>query len=591
MKNLGYLSCLLLATACSSHPETAVAPIPAQTEKDRTLEQEPKQTHSVAEVLAPSPEMAQGVVSSPALVVHSRAESSRLAKEHTVKFAAGRHDLRTNAPRVQVGPAIMVDQIAPPEPNRENYSKQDELPVKVVAQEPVSTFSIDVDTASYANVRRILQAGQLPPKDAVRVEEMINYFPYNYPNQASSRPFAVHTEIAPAPWGVDKHLIRIGIKAQDITAAALPVANLVFLVDVSGSMNEPNKLPLLQASLKLLVDQLKAGDHVSLVTYASGTRVVLQPSADKNQIKRAIDQLRASGSTAGAAGIQLAYQMARQGFIKGGINRILLATDGDFNVGVTSIDALKEMVEKQREAGVSLSTLGFGTGNYNDALMEQVADIGNGNYHYIDTLNEGQKVLVDEISSTLAIVAKDVKIQVEFNPEQVKEYRLIGYENRQLKREDFNNDKVDAGDIGAGHTVTALYEVTFAGKGGYLEPLRYEAKAAPKIISSDELGFLRLRYKAPDGHKSQLIEIPLQRRDVLNSFNQASNEFRFATAVAGFGQILRNGRYINGFGYTQVAAIAANARGNDAFGYRGEFLQLVKLARSLTPAAEGSGRD
>ncbi|STQ91552.1 vWA domain-containing protein [Iodobacter fluviatilis] len=481
--------------------------------------------------------------------------------------------------------------LASAEPSRENYSKLEELSVKAVAVEPVSTFSIDVDTASYTNVRRFLQAGQLPPKDAVRVEEMINYFPYNYPHQAGSRPFAVYTEIAPAPWGVDKHLIRIGIKAQDIKAAALPAANLVFLVDVSGSMNEPNKLPLLQASLKLLVDQLKAADHVSLVTYASGTKVVLEPSADKNQIKRAIDQLVAGGGTAGAAGIQLAYQMARQGFIKGGINRILLATDGDFNVGVTSIDALKEMVEKEREAGVSLSTLGFGMGNYNDALMEQVADMGNGNYHYIDNLNEGQKVLVDEMSSTLATVAKDVKIQVEFNPEQVKEYRLIGYENRQLKREDFNNDKVDAGDIGAGHTVTALYEVTFAGKAGYLEPLRYEAKPAKKTTLSDELGFLRLRYKAPDSNKSQLIEIPLQRRDVLNSFNQASNEFRFATAVAGFGQLLRNGRYMSDFNYAKVAAIAGNARGDDAFGYRGEFLQLVKLAKSLTPAATEGGRD
>lgn len=481
--------------------------------------------------------------------------------------------------------------LASAEPGRENYSKLEELSVKAVSAEPVSTFSIDVDTASYTNVRRFLQAGQLPPKDAVRVEEMINYFPYNYPHQAGSRPFAVYTEIAPAPWGVDKHLIRIGIKAQDIKAALLPAANLVFLVDVSGSMNEPNKLPLLQASLKLLVDQLKAGDHVSLVTYASGTKVVLEPSADKNQIKRAIDQLVAGGGTAGAAGIQLAYQMARQGFIKGGINRILLATDGDFNVGVTSIDALKEMVEKEREAGVSLSTLGFGMGNYNDALMEQVADIGNGNYHYIDNLNEGQKVLVDEMSSTLATVAKDVKIQVEFNPEQVKEYRLIGYENLQLKREDFNNDKVDAGDIGAGHTVTALYEVTFAGKAGYLEPLRYEAKPAKKTAQSDELGFLRLRYKAPDGKNSQLIEIPLQRRDVLSSFNQASNEFRFATAVAGFGQLLRNGRYISDFNYAKVAAIAGNARGDDTFGYRGEFLQLVKLAKSLTPAAVEGGRD
>ncbi|MBE9610449.1 VWA domain-containing protein [Chitinilyticum litopenaei] len=485
------------------------------------------------------------------------------------------------APSVAMPAPISVPVI---DETRENYAQLNDHPIKAVIEEPVSTFSIDVDTASYANVRRMLRSGQLPPHDAVRVEELINYFPYEYPRRLSTHPFTVNTEIAPAPWGTNKQLIRIGIRAQELQQASLPPANLVFLVDVSGSMNSPDKLPLLKSSLKLLAERIRHQDRVSLVVYASGTGVVLEPTSNREQVLRAIDQLRPGGSTAGEAGIRLAYRMARQAFIQGGINRILLATDGDFNVGISDIGQLKQLVEREREAGISLTTLGFGTGNYNDALMEQLADIGNGNHHYIDSLNEGQKVLVEEMSSTLATVAKDVKIQVEFNPQQVSEYRLIGYNNRMLRREDFNNDKVDAGDAGAGQTVTAIYEVTFTGAAGYLEPLRYGNKKLGRSTTiGEELAFLRLRYKEPDGTRSQLLEIPLRKADARPSFSAASNEFRFATAVASFGELLRGGQFQQGMDFARVGQIATAARGADPFGYRAEFVQLARLAGQLLP--------
>jgi Ca-activated chloride channel family protein len=473
---------------------------------------------------------------------------------------------------------------------REQYGTIVENPVKLVAEAPVSTFSIDVDTGSYSNVRRLLNEGRLPPADAVRVEEMINYFPYAYPLPRGDVPFAVHTEMAPAPWNPNHTLLRIGIKGQDIAKTNLPPSNLVFLVDVSGSMGSPERLPLLKSALKFLVNQLRSQDRVSLVTYASGTQVVLEPTpgSQKTKIIAALDNLRAGGSTSGAAGITLAYSMAEQSYIKDGINRIFLATDGDFNVGVTNFDELKNMAEEKRKSGVSLSTLGFGVGNYNEKLMEQLADAGNGNYSYIDTLNEGQKVLVDEMTSTLATIAKDVKIQIEFNPNVVSEYRLVGYENRMLKREDFNNDKVDAGEVGAGHTVTAIYELTLKGKSGSVDPLRYGSEKASGTNKSCELAFLRMRYKAPDGDISKLIEWPLQRQDVKASFDAASTEFRFATAVAAFGQQLRGGKHTGEMTYDDIAKIAADARGTDAYGYRGEFLRLVHLAQSLStgkPAA------
>ncbi|QOT78476.1 VWA domain-containing protein [Cupriavidus basilensis] len=481
-----------------------------------------------------------------------------------------------------------------PGPDRERYGAIDENGVQQVAQAPVSTFSIDVDTGSYSNVRRLLNAGRLPPADAVRVEEMVNYFPYDYAQPRDGRPFVVHADAAPAPWQARNVLLRIGIKAADAARDSLPPANLVFLVDVSGSMYSPDKLPLLKSSLKLLTNALRAQDRITLVTYASGTRVVLPPTSgsDKATISSAIDSLVAGGSTSGASGIALAYQAAQQSFIAGGINRVLLATDGDFNVGITDFRQLKALVAEKRKSGVSLSTLGFGTGNYNDQLMEQLADAGDGAYSYIDNLMEGQKVLAEEFSSTLATVARDVKIQVEFNPATVKEYRLIGYENRALKREDFNNDQVDAGDIGAGHTVTALYELTLAGQPGLIDPLRYQPAsplAQPGKGAAGELAHIKLRYKLPQAQASELIDLAVQ-DSAVRPLAQADDAMRFAVAVAGFGQVLRGGNHVNGWTYADARTLALGARGTDRFGYRGEFIKLVDLAQALStraPLAQG----
>ncbi len=468
--------------------------------------------------------------------------------------------------------------------NTETYGHFDDNPVKRVAEHPVSTFSIDVDTGAYANVRRMLQQGQLPVQDAVRVEEMINYFSYDYPRPRDTRhPFAVSTELAPAPWNRHSVLLRVGLQGYDIAPEQLPLANLVFLVDVSGSMQSPDKLPLLQSGLGLLVQQLRAQDRVSLVVYAGNTGVVLPPTPGDQQatIRAALTSLTAGGSTNGGAGIRLAYAMAQQAYIKGGINRVLLATDGDFNVGSVSFEALKNLVEEQRKTGISLTTLGFGTGNYNDHLMEQLADAGNGNYAYIDTLKEANKVLVSEMSSTLQTIAKDVKIQIEFNPATVSEYRLIGYENRALRREDFNNDKVDAGDIGAGHTLTALYELTLVDAAGdRMDALRYQRASRVSHANRGEIALLRLRYKLPESDRSQLLEQPIRVAEIKPAA-QMSTDFRFVSAVAGFGQLLRGGRYTEQFGYDQVLALAQGARGKDAFGYRGEFISLANLARTL----------
>ncbi|WP_447773902.1 vWA domain-containing protein [Pseudomonas chlororaphis] len=472
---------------------------------------------------------------------------------------------------------------------REQYQNLPDNPIQSVAQAPVSTFSVDVDTGAYANVRRLLNQGSLPPQGAVRLEELVNYFPYDYALPGDGSPFGVTTEIAPSPWNPHTRLLRIGIKASDRTVAELAPANLVFLVDVSGSMDRREGLPLVQSTLNLLVDQLREQDRVSLVVYAGESRVVLEPTSgrDKAKIRNAIEQLTAGGSTAGASGIQLAYQMARQGFIKNGINRILLATDGDFNVGISDFNRLKQMAVEQRKSGVSLTTLGFGVDNYNEHLMEQLADAGDGNYAYIDNLREARKVLVDQLGSTLAVVAKDVKLQVEFNPAQVSEYRLLGYENRALKREDFNNDKVDAGEIGAGHTVTALYEIVPKGEQGWLEPLRYgQAQASSESNSKgDELAMLRVRYQAPQGGSSRLIERPILASQQHGKLAQASDDLRFAAAVAAFAQQLKDGRYTGDFGLKDTVALARGAKGEDRFGLRGEFVQLVELAQSLQTAA------
>ncbi|WP_339447968.1 vWA domain-containing protein [Pseudomonas sp. EA_5y_Pfl2_R50] len=461
---------------------------------------------------------------------------------------------------------------------REQYQALVDNPIHSVAETPVSTFSADVDTGAYANVRRMLNQGRLPPEGAVRLEEMVNYFPYDYALPSDGSPFGVTTELAVAPWNPHTRLLRIGIKASDLTVAELAPANLVFLVDVSGSMDRREGLPMVKSTLKLLVDQLRNQDRVSLVVYAGESRVVLEPTSgrEKAKIRTAIEQLTAGGSTAGASGIELAYQMAQQAFIPKGINRILLATDGDFNVGISDFDSLKHMAVDKRKTGISLTTLGFGVDNYNEHLMEQLADAGDGNYAYIDNLREARKVLVDQLSSTLAVVAKNVKLQVEFNPAQVSEYRLLGYENRALKREDFSNDKVDAGEIGAGHTVTALYEIVPAGEKGWLEPLRYGKSESVVSRQNGELAMLRVRYQPPEGGKSLLIERP-----IANQVATASEDLRFAAAVAAFSQQLKEDRYTGDFNLQDTEALARGARGDDRFGLRNEFVQLIELAQSL----------
>ncbi|MDP3845400.1 MAG: VWA domain-containing protein [Pseudomonas sp.] len=469
---------------------------------------------------------------------------------------------------------------------REQYQKLVSNPVLAVAEQPVSTFSIDVDTGSYANVRRFLNDGSLPPKEAVRLEELVNYFPYSYPAAQDGSPFGVSTELAPSPWHAGSQLLRVAIKASDLQVAELPPANLVFLVDVSGSMDRRDGLPLVQSTLKLLVEQLRPQDRVALVTYAGESQVVLASTSgrEKAKIRAAIDQLAAGGSTAGESGIQLAYQQAQLGMVSKGINRILLATDGDFNVGISDFDSLKQLAADKRKTGVSLTTLGFGTDNYNEQLMEQLADAGDGNYAYIDNLREARKVLVDQLASTLATVASDVKIQIEFNPAQVSEYRLLGYENRALKREDFSNDKIDAGEIGAGHTVTALYEIVPVGAKGWLEPLHFEQGARPQA-KAGELAWLRLRYKAPQQQHSKLLEVPIKAATGPDSIAQASEDLRFAAAVAAFAQQLTGGQYTGTFSLADSAKLARGAKGEDRFGLRAEFVQLVELAQSLqTPA-------
>ncbi len=469
--------------------------------------------------------------------------------------------------------------------DRENYAHMEQNRVKLVADESVSTFSIDVDTGSYANVRRFLNQGRMPPQDAVRIEEMINYFDYDYQGPSSRKqPFRVTTEMAPAPWNTDKQLLHIGIKGYDVDKQKLPASNLVFLLDVSGSMMSDNKLGLLKRSLKMLTSQLSSKDSISIVVYAGATGVVLEPTPGNQhgKINAALEQLRAGGSTNGGAGIRLAYSMAEQAFIKGGVNRVILATDGDFNVGTVNFESLIDLVEEKRKSGIALTTLGFGTGNYNDKLMEQLADHGNGNYAYIDTINEARKVLVDELSATLLTIAKDVKIQIEFNPDVVSEYRLIGYENRMLNREDFNNDQVDAGEIGAGHTVTALYELTLKGTQGMVDPLRYGKEKKVRSRNSAEIAFLRLRYKQPDADKSQLIEYPLQRKMMKNKLSKSTDRFRLSAAVAVFGDLLRGGKYSNGFTYADTIKLAQGVKQQDQFGFRGELLNLMRTANTLS---------
>ena len=475
---------------------------------------------------------------------------------------------------------------APPLPsqpaNTENYADRTDNPVHRTSEQPVSTFSIDVDTGSYSNVRRMLRQGVRPPADSVRAEEFINYFNYQHPAPTSRVvPFRVTTELAAAPWNTKRQLLMIGIKGYDVPKASLPAQNLVFLLDTSGSMESADKLPLLKQAFAMLVPQLRAQDRVSIVVYAGSAGLVLPPTpGDRHQqILAALEQLQAGGSTNGGDGIQLAYAMAKQSYVEGGVNRVILATDGDFNVGTVSQEALETLVGDQRKSGIALTTLGFGQGNYNDAMAERLADVGDGNHAYIDTPQEARKVLVDEMQSTLLTIARDVKIQIEFNPALVSEYRLIGYENRLLKREDFANDRVDAGDIGAGHEMTALYEITPAGSGPDRIPaLRYGSSKTARASIGGEFAHLRMRYKLPGADASRLIETPILQSSLTH---KPSQSLRFVSAVAAYADLLRGGTHVDAWSWNDVANAARDAQGDDRFGLRKEFVDLVAQARVL----------
>jgi Ca-activated chloride channel family protein len=493
--------------------------------------------------------------------------------------------------------SVEIDRARAPEFNTETYDHVVDNCFLTVKENPLSTFSIDVDTASHANVRRYLSISILPPPGAVRIEELLNYFTYSYPQPTNDAPFSTNVEIADCPWNSEHRLVRIGLKGREIAREQRPVSNLVFLLDVSGSMQDANKLPLLKLAMKLLVDQLTENDRVAIAVYAGASGVVLDPTtADrKTQIFAALDRLQAGGSTNGGAGIELAYQLAMSHFIPGGTNRVILCTDGDLNVGITDQSQLVRLIEEKARSGVFLSVLGFGTGNYKDSTLEKLADKGNGNYAYIDTLKEAQKVLVEQMQGTLITIAKDVKIQIEFNPAQASAYRLIGYENRLLAKEDFNDDRKDAGEIGAGHTVTALYEVVPAGKSvatASVDPLKYQAnptvpaQTAAEVDSksgstSDELLTLKLRYKQPEGDQSQLMEVPV--KDAGKRFGEASTDFAWAAAVAAFGMILRDSEYQGDATLPAVLEIAQANKGEDRQGYRSDFIGLIQAAIRLKP--------
>ena len=467
--------------------------------------------------------------------------------------------------------------------NTEDYNRIVENDFIAVADDPRSTFSIDVDTASYSNTRRFIESGQLPPADAVRIEELVNYFEYDYPAAEGNKPFAVVSEVGACPWKKDHRLVHIGIRGKEMKLEKIPARNLVFLVDVSGSMDEENKLPLLKRGLAMLAEGLREIDSVSIVVYAGASGIVLEPTHDKRAVEDALERLSAGGSTAGAEGIELAYQVARENFRKGGINRVILASDGDFNVGPSSQGELVQIIEEQRKSGVFLSVLGFGTGNLDDAMMESIADHGNGNYAYIDSDREARRVLVEQADATLVTIAKDVKIQVEFNPAAVASYRLIGYENRVLAHDDFNDDQQDAGEIGAGHTVTALYEVALAGSGegtARVDPLHYQDRGGlSKAADSGELMTVKIRYKQPDGDESSKISFPITDDD--RDLADTTDNYRFAAAVAAFGMVLRDSRHRGDSSFALAQRLANGALGRDPRGDRREFVTLVQQASRL----------
>lgn len=483
-------------------------------------------------------------------------------------------------------PLTVIDgQLRQPE-DRERYEDVDPNPVVSTADEPVSTFSIDVDTASYSLVRNSLEYGRMPPSDAVRIEEMVNYFDYDYAlPPGPEEPFATHVTVTPTPWNAGTQLLHIGVQGYEIIPEERPRANLVFLIDVSGSMNDPDKLPLAVQAMHMLVDELHPDDMVALVVYAGAAGAVLEPTEarDAREIHRALDRLSAGGSTAGGAGLALAYDLAEQNFDADAVNRVMLLTDGDFNVGVTRDETLEDFVARKRDTGIYLSVMGFGRGNYNDQMMQTIAQAGNGTAGYIDSRQEARRMLVEESFSSLFPIANDVKIQIEFNPARVAEYRLIGYETRLLDRADFNNDEVDAGEVGSGHSVTAIYEIAAPGSEGVLmEPLRYGGAASVEPDLNGEFGHLRLRYKRPGEDDSRLIERPVTDADAVSAFGDAPQEARFSIAVAGFAQRLRGDAYLgDDYGWAEIAETAGDALGEDIYGYRAEFLDLVNQAAEI----------
>ncbi len=564
---------------------------PVMTEASDTIAEEIATTsEDLGDVSMPA------VVSATALPPSSSAKTVILAEQPRQDYSTEKREFKRARHMAQEGDSALFAAVRPiPElhqqsgvRDREQYLAQEDNPIRQVSEDPVSTFSVDVDTASYSNVRRmIMREGRLPPHDAVKAEEFINYFRYQYPQpQGESQPFSVHSELMASPWNPQKHLLKIGL--QGYQPQRRPAANLVFLVDVSGSMQSENKLGLAKRSLKMLAQQMRDDDRIALVVYAGAAGVVLPSTSgsEKHKISAAIDQLTAGGSTHGSAGIQLAYDIAKQNYIKEGINRVLIASDGDMNVGTVNHEALKNLIADKRKSGVALSTLGFGSGNYNYALMEQLADVGNGNASYVDSLKEAHRVLVQQMNSTLMTIAKDVKIQIEFNPQAISEYRLIGYENRLLKREDFRNDQVDAGEIGAGHSVTALYEISLKGSGSEsISPLRYARKdqvetadLSADLTRSSELGFVKLRYKRPTENDSQLISFPLT-REVLMSGQAVSTDMQWASAVAGFSQLLSGAKYTADWGFGDVLELARSAKGDDLYGHRAEMINLIELSQ------------
>lgn len=563
----------LILSGCGPEPE------------DKESQQQQPSTPSDQQVLV-AQQVAIKEVEQSAAAAKAAADAKALAQQEVQQYS----DKQTLQGRLQEAPtfarAAKANATHIANPGTARYQQFDDNPVKQVAQNPLVTFSLDVDTGSYANVRRFLNQGLLPPPDAVRVEEVVNYFPSDWDIKDKQSipaskpiPFAMRYELAPAPWNEQRTLLKVDILAKDRKSEELPASNLVFLIDTSGSMISDERLPLIQSSLKLLVKELREQDNIAIVTYAGDSRIAL-PSisgSHKAEINAAIDSLDAEGSTNGGAGLEMAYQQAAKGFIKGGINRILLATDGDFNVGIDDPKSIESMVKKQRESGVTLSTLGVGDSNYNEAMMVRIADVGNGNYSYIDTLSEAQKVLNSEMRQTLITVAKDVKAQIEFNPARVTEYRQIGYEKRQLRAEDFNNDNVDAGDIGAGKHITFLFELTLKGQKASIDKLRYapDNKSA-KSDKTKELAWLKIRWKSPQGKESQLVEFPLA-----FAIKAPSEDMRFRAAVAAYGQKLRGSEYLNNTSWQQIKQWAQKAKGEDPQGYRAEFIRLIGLAKDL----------